>query len=153
VIDVSQSKVQWNLIRFVVLNRNRKEKSRILSIDDNLLFLLNLFPIRFDHHCPWLSNCVGWKNHKYFIGYLFGLVVMCILYVMGAISFWQASCLGSESSRNLFRIITCNPWVTFMTVQAMIHGVWVFCLLTCQLYQVRQYLLLLLWLVIIANEL
>ena len=26
---------------------------------------------RFDHHCPWLSVCVGEKNHALFVGYLY----------------------------------------------------------------------------------
>ena len=36
---------------------------------------------RFDHHCPWINNCVGLKNHNYFLGYIVTQGVL-LLYVM-----------------------------------------------------------------------
>lgn len=60
------------------------------------IFLLNLKSInyricdkcvmRYDHHCPWLRNCIGVKNHRSFLIYLIllnlasGLVLSACLY-------------------------------------------------------------------------
>jgi hypothetical protein len=29
----------------------------------------------FDHHCPFIDNCLGYRNHKYFIMFLFSFTM------------------------------------------------------------------------------
>jgi hypothetical protein len=32
----------------------------------------------FDHHCPFINNCLGSRNHKYFLVFVFGYLVFLI---------------------------------------------------------------------------
>lgn len=35
-----------------------------------------------DHHCPFIGNCVGAANHRYFISFLISVVISCLYVVM-----------------------------------------------------------------------
>ncbi|MFH4981317.1 hypothetical protein AB6A40_008026 [Gnathostoma spinigerum] len=86
----------------------------------------------FDHHCPWIANCVGESNHLFFVIYIFTVAFSTLLVMMATVYYWRDSC-GGLSYRN---IAFCNPWVTYVFILCSFFFISTGSILVLQIYQI-----------------
>ncbi|ODV85839.1 hypothetical protein CANARDRAFT_184931, partial [[Candida] arabinofermentans NRRL YB-2248] len=80
----------------------------------------NSCTLNMDHHCKWLSNCVGQRNYWFFINFLIFTVIDCIM--LCGMSYFRIHRHGVSSSKmSLFLAVYGTIMVLYPTLLLVYH--------------------------------
>lgn len=67
-----------------------------------------------DHHCPWVANCIGFYNYKYFLNMLFYASVTSLIVVVTSYPVFLAALATPDMSTGLAYFIV-TAWILAIT--------------------------------------
>lgn len=87
-----------------------------------------------DHHCPWINNCVGERNQKYFLQFLVYVGILALYSVSLVILSWISPC--EECSTDIIDTQARMLHSVLLVLESALFGLFVIAILVDQMHAI-----------------